>query len=105
ASGTAYADMADTFTTTGGMSHSQLIEGLQDGQSYAYHARCSDADGNFNTDDLVISFSIGTGDDADVDMDGKVDITELIAHIGRWKRGEVDMLRLMTAIGRWFRGE
>ncbi|MBW2989987.1 hypothetical protein KY358_06760 [Candidatus Woesearchaeota archaeon] len=103
--GIAYGNMADTFTTTGGMSHSQLIEGLQDGQSYAYYARCSDTNGNFNTDDLLISFSIETDDDADTDKDGKVSLTELIAYITRWKRGEVDMLRRMEAVGRWLRGE
>jgi hypothetical protein len=53
----AYADMTDTFTTTGGTSHSE-IKSLACGASYNYWVRSSDAQGNVNTSSSLISFSI-----------------------------------------------
>jgi hypothetical protein len=52
-----YASMANTFSTTGGQSHSQNISGLSDGNSYTYYVRCTDGT-NANTNDYSISFSI-----------------------------------------------
>jgi hypothetical protein len=58
-SGTAYASLLNTFsTTTGGTSHSSLITGLTGGSAYTYYVRCRDAAGNANTDDLTITFSV-----------------------------------------------
>ena len=55
--------MSDTFSTTGSKNHSQDISGLADGTVYAYYVRCEDSSGNKNSDDFVISFSVGsTGD-------------------------------------------
>ena len=56
--GIAYASMTNTFSTTGGTSHSQLITGLVDGGNYNYYVRCNDTLGNYNTDDYAISFRI-----------------------------------------------
>ncbi len=57
-SGTAYAAMASTFTTTGTTSHSTVVTGLTDGQSYTYYVRCQDGAGNATTSDLVVTFDI-----------------------------------------------
>jgi hypothetical protein len=50
--------MSNTFSTTGGTSHSTTVSGLQGGQSYAYYVRCQDFAGNANIDDYPISFSV-----------------------------------------------
>jgi hypothetical protein len=57
---TAYADMSDTFDTTGGSSHSDLVTGLSDGNTYSYYVRCEDlaTPPNANQDDYLISFSV-----------------------------------------------
>lgn len=57
--GTAYGSMSDTFSTTGGTSHSTTISGLSNGNSYNYYARCTDGS-NANTDDYTISFSVAS---------------------------------------------
>ncbi|MFH1442825.1 MAG: fibronectin type III domain-containing protein [Candidatus Micrarchaeota archaeon] len=56
----AYSSMTNTFTTTGGTSHSRSLTGLQNGQSYAYYVRCIDTAGNANPTDYAISFSVAT---------------------------------------------
>ncbi len=60
--GTAYDSMPNTFSTTGGTSHSSIVTGLTDGSSYTYYVRCQDLIGNPNTDDFPISFSVATVD-------------------------------------------
>jgi hypothetical protein len=55
-----YASMTDTFTATGSTTHSSVLSGLAN-QSYAFYVRCADALGHANTDDFVITFSIGGG--------------------------------------------
>jgi hypothetical protein len=67
-SGTAYASITNTFSTTGSTSHSQLITGLTNGSSYNYYVRCNDSSGNVNTDDYAISFSVATN--ASVTIEG-----------------------------------
>jgi hypothetical protein len=57
--GVAYASMTNTFTTTGGTSHSTSVTGLTDGLAYAYYVRCVDATGNANANDFAITFSVG----------------------------------------------
>jgi uncharacterized repeat protein (TIGR02543 family) len=57
-SGVNYDSMTNTFSTTGGTSHSQLITGLTDGNTYNFYVRCSDSYGNKNTDDYTISFNV-----------------------------------------------
>lgn len=57
-SGTAYASIASTFTTTGGTSHSASLTGLSNGTSYTYYIRCEDEQSNSNSNDYTISFSV-----------------------------------------------
>lgn len=57
---TAYTSISNTFTTTGGTSHSAPISGLTNGQSYTYYVRCQDTAGNPTTNDFPLSFSIAS---------------------------------------------
>jgi len=59
--GTAYDSIANTFSTTGGTTHSASITGLSSNNSYTYYVRCQDSAGNINIDDYTISFSIAAG--------------------------------------------
>jgi hypothetical protein len=52
--------MTNTFSTTGGTSHSQLITGLSNANIYNYYVRCADTVGNKNTNDYIISFSVAS---------------------------------------------
>ena len=56
-SGTAYGSMA-VFTTTSGTSHSTAVTGLTNGGSYIYYAKCQDGQGNTDTTDYTISFTV-----------------------------------------------
>ncbi len=55
ASGTPYAVMTRRFGTTGQIFHSQLIR-VATGTVNTYYVKCLDDEGNFNTDDYVITF-------------------------------------------------
>jgi len=55
---TDYAYMSNSFTTTDGLSHSALINGLTDGTDYRYFVRCQDTTQNANDTDYLISFSV-----------------------------------------------
>ncbi len=57
--GVPYGSM-NTFSSTGGTTHTTLVSGLVDGGSYSYYVRCQDSTGNTNLDDFVITFSVGT---------------------------------------------
>jgi hypothetical protein len=59
-SGVAYASIANTFSSTGSTSHSATISGLTNGTSYNYYVRCNDTEGNVNTGDYTISFSVAS---------------------------------------------
>ena len=56
--GTAYAQMATTFATTGATAHSHPVTGLANGQSYTFYVRCQDPAGNATTADTVVSFAV-----------------------------------------------
>jgi glucose/arabinose dehydrogenase len=56
--GTAYASLPNVFSTTGGTTHSTLVSGLANAQSYTFYVRCRDAANNANPDDFAISFSV-----------------------------------------------
>jgi len=58
--GTAYFSMANTFSTTGNLSHSTVVSGLQNSQSYQYYIKCMDTSDNPNSDDYTISFSVAS---------------------------------------------
>jgi len=58
--GVAYTAMTNSFSTTGGTTHSVSITGLQDGGSYTYFVRCQDNAGNADVDDYPISFVVAS---------------------------------------------
>lgn len=53
-----FSAMSNVFTNTGGTTHSAIINGLFDGESKQYYARCTDPSGNTTTVDYVIAFLI-----------------------------------------------
>jgi hypothetical protein len=61
-SGTAYVSMTNTFSTTGGTSHSTTITGLTDNSSYTKYVRCIDADSNANGTDYEVSWTVAPTD-------------------------------------------
>ena len=56
--GVTFAAMVTPFATTGGTEHSTTLAGLTNGSSYTSYVRCQDTEGNANTDDAVIAFSV-----------------------------------------------
>ena len=56
--GTAYGEMPETFSTTGGTVHESLLEGLTEGDAHTFYVRCSDPFGHANEDDVEISFLV-----------------------------------------------
>lgn len=61
-SGTAYVSMTNTFSTTGGTSHSTTITGLTDNSSYTKYVRCIDADSNANGTGYEVSWTVAPTD-------------------------------------------
>ena len=61
--GVAYASMTNTFTTTGGTTHSTTVSGLTNGGSYNFFVRCQDAAANANTSDFTIAFAVAPARD------------------------------------------
>src|SRR3990167_1992532 len=57
-SGITYASIGNTFSMTGGLSHSSTISGLSNGVSYTYYVKCKDDANNANTSDYSITFSV-----------------------------------------------
>lgn len=55
ASGTAYASMPFTFTTTGQVVHSRVVQ-IATSTTNTFYVRCIDDEGNFNIDDYAITF-------------------------------------------------
>lgn len=58
ASGTPFFSMGLEFTTTGQLVHVQEFTGLATNTTYTYFVRCIDDEGNVNTDDYEITFTI-----------------------------------------------
>lgn len=56
--GKSYDTLPNTFSTTGGLSHTVTVSGLQNGQSYTYYVRCQDSFSNVNADDFLLTFAI-----------------------------------------------
>lgn len=54
-----FDEMPYTFSTTEGITHSSLVSGFSDGNTYTYYCRCQDESGNANKDDFKIIFRIG----------------------------------------------
>ncbi|MEA3344259.1 MAG: cohesin domain-containing protein, partial [Patescibacteria group bacterium] len=57
-SGISYDSMSNTFSTTGGTSHSVSLLNISDGNIYNYYIKCKDSAGNKNTSDYIVSFSV-----------------------------------------------
>ena len=53
-----YDEIAGTFISTGGTTHSTNVSGLSNGNNYTYYVRCRDLADNTNTDDFEINFSV-----------------------------------------------
>jgi len=53
-----YAQMTDTFDTTGGTTHKTKINNLTHNSSYTYYVRCIDVTTNANSSSAEISFSV-----------------------------------------------
>ena len=58
-SGVPYQSMANTFASTGSVTHSTTVAGLADDTAYDFYVRCIDAAAHANTDDFTISFWVG----------------------------------------------
>ena len=78
--GTDYDSMENIFDNTNSTIHTQTITGLSDGETYTYYIRCQDEQGNTNTDDYPITFSVAeTSLQGDVTGDNIVDINDVQA--------------------------
>ena len=53
-----FVQMPNAFATTGAKQHSTPVAGLQDDEAYSFYVRCQDGQGNANTSDFLISFSV-----------------------------------------------
>ena len=74
-----YDEMPNTFTNTNSTNHSTLVTGLEDGNTYAYYARCRDTADNVNTDDFVITFAVGEAlMPCDLNKDSEVNIQDVV---------------------------
>jgi hypothetical protein len=130
AANTVYASMSGTFTTTGSNSHARSLTGLSRG-NYNYYVRCTDASGNANTEDYLITFSIAgpnvcgnsvceSGENCTTcstdcglcpvqclpaeiaPCNGCIDAAELSTYIAQWKASTViTMKQLIDAIALW----
>lgn len=65
-----YANMPNTFATTGGTTHSQSGLAVTAGTSYTRFIRCSDAAGNANTVSATASYSVAAADFVILDNNG-----------------------------------
>jgi hypothetical protein len=75
----AYASMVNTFSTTGGTSHSTSISGLSNGNKYRYYARCSDGGGNVTTSDYEITFRVGSSGTTYAESCSRTHVNEAIS--------------------------
>jgi len=57
-SGLSYGSMNNNFNSTGGTVHNSSLSNLSNGSTYSYYIRCQDSEGNQNTTDYKISFSV-----------------------------------------------
>jgi hypothetical protein len=90
--GVAYASLPNTFGTTGGSSHSSVVSGLSDGQSYTYYVRCEDSAGNANASDFAVSFSV-----AAPPPDFSLSLSTLTPSIIRGESGTVNVTATITS--------
>jgi len=106
-SGTNYTDMTGTFTNTNSTNHSTEVSGLQ--TDNVYYVRCNSTDGNENTDDFNITFSVNASSvqhKADKNNNSIINMPELMSFISRWKANATDVSKaeVEEARGIWFGG-
>jgi hypothetical protein len=58
-----YAQLTSAFPTTGGTTHTAILVGIADGQTYTFYVRCQDQVGNANGSSAIITFSVDAPDD------------------------------------------
>lgn len=54
----AYSSMTEIISAAAMTNHLKTLNSLANGQSYSYYIKCSDASGNINTSDYLVSFSV-----------------------------------------------
>ncbi len=64
-----YASMTNQFNNTGQLYHSQIVP-VTPNSSWDFYIRCIDDEGNFNTDDFVISFQVLEAPSGQVNQNG-----------------------------------
>ena len=79
-SGVAFASMT-AFTTTGGTSHSAIVSGLSDGNSYSYYAKCQDSSSNESTESAIYFSVANSSGSASVSLPGAVGRGQVDANI------------------------
>jgi hypothetical protein len=67
---TSYATMPNSFDSSGLIIHTRIISVTPD-TSYTFYVRCIDDEGNFNTDDYLISFDVGPAPTGSVNTDAE----------------------------------
>ncbi|MEI8360541.1 MAG: fibronectin type III domain-containing protein [bacterium] len=61
--GVVYSSMTKVFEAVASTSHTVVVTGLTDSQTYHYYVRCADEAGNVNNSDYTIMFGVGSGSD------------------------------------------
>ncbi|MEK7574054.1 MAG: hypothetical protein AAB514_00810, partial [Patescibacteria group bacterium] len=52
----------------------------------------------------ICNYGTQTFHPADTNQNNKIEMSELIAFIGRWKSGQTTLTDVMSALGRWMSG-
>ncbi len=80
--GVEYDAMSDSFGTAYSTEHSTTLTGLTSGHLYNIYVRCMDQAGNINTDDYLISFSVGSNNDSSSIIVSSVsELEDAISHL------------------------
>ena len=90
-----YSSMANNFSTTGSTTHSQLIIGLTDGNTYNYYVKCIDNYGNADPDDYLINFYVSYS------TTEIVTLQEMLSAYQQYKRNEVGILYFLDKLKNW----
>ncbi len=94
APGVSYSSMTNTFSTTGSTSHSTLITGLQNGNTYNYYVKCIDSSENANINDYLISFSVSPTPKI-------ITLQNMLNAYQEYKRNEVSILYFLDKLKNW----
>ena len=105
--GAPYGSMTNTFSTTGSTSHSTLITGLTNGNSYNYYVRCSDNYGNANINDYLITFSVSEPSAIlpepleETTTDNIVTLQNMLSAYQQYKTNEVSLIYFLDKLRNW----